>query len=45
MENDEVKECCGWCEKFNTSECSELFVQPDSEPCENYVYGLPFNNE
>ena len=41
METEE--KCCGWCEKFNTSECSELFVQPGKEDvCENYVYGLPF---
>ena len=41
METEE--KCCGWCEKFNTNECSELFVQPGKEDvCDNYVYGLPF---
>ena len=41
METEE--KYCGWCEKFNTNECSELFVQPGKEDvCENYVYGLPF---
>ena len=40
------EKCCGWCDKFNTSECSELFVNPEKEDvCENYEYGLPFNNE
>ena len=40
------KKYCGWCDKFNTSECSELFVKPDKEDfCENYEYGLPFNND
>ena len=44
METEE--KCCGWCDKFNTSECSELFVKPDKEDvCENYEYGLPFNND
>jgi hypothetical protein len=34
METEE--KCCGWCEKFNTSECTELFVNPDKEDvCEN----------
>ena len=37
------EKCCGWCEKFNTSECTELFVNPDKEDvCDNYVYGLSF---
>ena len=35
METEE--KCCGWCDKFNTSECTELFVNPDKEDvCENY---------
>ena len=46
MEQPEINKCCGWCDKFNTSECSELFVNPDKEDvCENYEYGLPFNND
>ena len=44
METEE--KCCGWCEKFNTSECDGLFTKSDNEDvCENYEYGLPFNNE
>ena len=44
METEEKR--CGWCEKFNTSECTELFVKSDTEEvCENYEYGLPFNND
>ena len=44
METEE--KCCGWCDKFNTPECPELFVNPDKEDvCENYEYGLPFNND
>ena len=40
------KKYCGWCDKFNTPECNELFVKSDTEEvCENYVYGLPFNND
>ena len=46
MEQSEINKYCGWCEKYNTQECNELFVQPDKEDvCENYVYGLPFNND
>ena len=44
METEE--KCCGWCDNFNTSECSKLFVKSDTEEvCENYEYGLPFNND
>ena len=40
------KKYCGWCDKFNTPECTELFVKSDTEEvCENYEYGLPFNND
>ena len=46
MEQSEINKYCGWCEKYNTQECNELFVQPDKEDfCENYEYGLPFNND
>ena len=45
MEQSEINKYCGWCEKYNTQECNELFVQPDKEDvCENYEYGLPFND-
>ncbi len=44
METEE--KCCGWCDKFNTSECNELFVKSDTEEvCKDYEYGLPFNND
>ena len=43
METEE--KYCGWCDKFNTSKCNELFVKSDTEEvCENYEYGLPFND-
>lgn len=48
MEQPKVNEekCCGWCDKFNTSECAKLFTKSDNEEvCDNYEYGLPFNNE
>ena len=46
MEQPEINKYCGWCDKFTTRECTELFVKPDKEDvCENYEYGLPFNND
>ena len=45
MEQSEINKYCGWCDKFNTSKCSVLFVNPDKEDvCENNEYGLPFND-
>lgn len=48
MEQPKINEekCCGWCDKLNTPECDELFTKSDNEEvCDNYEYGLPFNNE